>query len=528
MPTLNSLLNFGLPVATSVVGGILGNNAVGNATGTLKQGGTQAINTISTGQKNAQDILNSTFQKQQDLLNPFVASGVDATKALQNPDLTAPFTGNPNFSFTPGDLANDPGYQFRLQNGLAAINAGAAASGNRFSGATLKALDQFAGGEASQEYQTAYQRAQQTFQQNYLNSENQFRQNEATKLAALQEQQRQGQAAAGTESAAAGQFGANTTNLQVGTSKAVADLQTQIANATAAGDIAKANQLQGVLNGITSGVSQAQTLNALNPANATAPYGSAANPNPASLPDAGNFAATNPALETNIAPTAGATGANLAITGAEVAGGAGAVAGGTAAATGAGAAAGAGTIAGGAAADTAAASSMAAEAAAAPFGEAGAAGAEATGSAGFFSGAASLLTNPITIGIGAAIAGAMIWKGTQTHPVADKFVQTYQNPFGQHLVAIVDQFDQALATGQLTKADAQKARDAAAQFISQFETDGENFAKGGDKEASVWNQAERTMAEDFGGTVDKTGHNNHPDWSRVLGKMDQEIAALPG
>jgi hypothetical protein len=52
----------------------------------------------------------------------------------------------------------DPGYQFRLQQGLGSINAGAAAGGSRFSGATLKALQKYGQDYASNEYQNIYNR----------------------------------------------------------------------------------------------------------------------------------------------------------------------------------------------------------------------------------------------------------------------------------------------------------------------------------------------------------------------------------
>ena len=57
------------------------------------------------------------------------------------------------------NLEEDPGYKFRLQEGLKAIRRGAAAGSGARGGATLKALTRFGQESASQEYQSAYNRA---------------------------------------------------------------------------------------------------------------------------------------------------------------------------------------------------------------------------------------------------------------------------------------------------------------------------------------------------------------------------------
>ncbi len=72
------------------------------------------------------------------------------------------------------NLANDPGYQFRLKQGMEAVKGSAAGAGNRFSGDTMKELMQFGQGLASQEASKAYGRYNQDrnfaygAEQNYL------------------------------------------------------------------------------------------------------------------------------------------------------------------------------------------------------------------------------------------------------------------------------------------------------------------------------------------------------------------------
>jgi len=58
------------------------------------------------------------------------------------------------------DVTQDPGYQFRLEEGLGAIERSAAARGMQLSGATLKDIGQYSQGLASQEYGAAYSRAE--------------------------------------------------------------------------------------------------------------------------------------------------------------------------------------------------------------------------------------------------------------------------------------------------------------------------------------------------------------------------------
>jgi len=74
---------------------------------------------------------------------------------------------NPMYTPLPTTLAQlqqTPGYQFRLQQGLQGAQNSAAARGSLMSGGTLKALQQYGQGLASQEYQSAWDRAQTAYQ----------------------------------------------------------------------------------------------------------------------------------------------------------------------------------------------------------------------------------------------------------------------------------------------------------------------------------------------------------------------------
>jgi hypothetical protein len=94
----------------------------------------------------------------------------------------APAVLDPNqYAFRPPSgqdvLTQDPGYQFRLQQGQLALDRAASAKGQLLSGGQLKAQQQFGQDLASQEYQNAYQRG---LTQNQLGYERAMTGNEQT------------------------------------------------------------------------------------------------------------------------------------------------------------------------------------------------------------------------------------------------------------------------------------------------------------------------------------------------------------
>lgn len=68
--------------------------------------------------------------------------------------------------FNPGDLTQDPGYQFRLQQGQQAIDRSLGARGKQFSGEALKAAQDYGQGLADSTYNEAYNRWLQQNAQN--------------------------------------------------------------------------------------------------------------------------------------------------------------------------------------------------------------------------------------------------------------------------------------------------------------------------------------------------------------------------
>ena len=100
-------------------------------------------------------------------LSPYNQAGYEALASMMGGmGEGGQFTQN----YSGQDIYNDPSYQFRLQQGLDAVQSGAAAQGGLLSGATQKALTDYGQQAASQEYQNAYNRfnADQTNQYNRL------------------------------------------------------------------------------------------------------------------------------------------------------------------------------------------------------------------------------------------------------------------------------------------------------------------------------------------------------------------------
>ena len=132
---------FGYAAAASAVAGIAGSalqaNAVGNASD-------KAISAQQQG----------LAQSRADLA-PWTTAGGQALTGVQD---AAGLNGQPGYDAAMAGFHTSPGYQFSLDQGLRAVDAGAAASGMLRSGATLKAEQTFGTGLADQEFTNYYNR----------------------------------------------------------------------------------------------------------------------------------------------------------------------------------------------------------------------------------------------------------------------------------------------------------------------------------------------------------------------------------
>jgi hypothetical protein len=139
--------------------------------------------------------------------------------------------------YTPAMFAKgmDPGYQFRLKEGMKGLESSAAARGNLLSGGTLKGIQRYGQDMASQEYTNAF---------------NRYQAERAGTLNPFQSLAGQGQTAANT----IGNYGMNYAN-QVGENYMGAG------NARASGYIGQANAIGGGISNLSNQYYQNQLLN---------------------------------------------------------------------------------------------------------------------------------------------------------------------------------------------------------------------------------------------------------------------------
>jgi hypothetical protein len=145
------------------------------------------------------------FDKQVELQEPFRQGGITSQNRLMtllglSPGADSGLTVNPNDpnfgkyakDFGMADYQADPGYAFRLSEGMKGLQNSAAAKGLLSSGSTLKGITDYSQGQASQEYGNAY---------------NRYQTNRANQLNPLQSLMGSGQTSANTLTNAAGQLG---------------------------------------------------------------------------------------------------------------------------------------------------------------------------------------------------------------------------------------------------------------------------------------------------------------------------------
>jgi hypothetical protein len=170
-------------------------------------------------------LLEKMFNKQVELQEPFRQSGVAAQNRMLDllglsSNRGAAGYGSLAKNFGMSDFQTDPGYAFRMKEGLKALDRQAAARGGLISGGALKAAQGYGQELASQEYQNAYNRYQ-TNRTNLLNP--------------LQSLAGAGQTSANTIGNAAAGYGTEGSNALGGAGTAQANAIQNAANARASG-----------------------------------------------------------------------------------------------------------------------------------------------------------------------------------------------------------------------------------------------------------------------------------------------------
>lgn len=210
----------------SVVGGLIG------ASGARSAASAQSDAAIRAGEVQKQQ-----FEQQMALQEPYRQAGLTGQNRLMDllglgANKDAADYGKYARDFSMADYQADPGYAFRLSEGMKQLGHTAAGRGGLISGQTMKGLQDYAQNSASQEYGNAF---------------NRYQTNRANQLQPLGNLMSSGQAAASNQAGAAGQYGVNAGNATMAAG-----------NAYAAGQLGQANTLAGGL-GTAASAYQNQT-----------------------------------------------------------------------------------------------------------------------------------------------------------------------------------------------------------------------------------------------------------------------------
>jgi hypothetical protein len=141
-------------VGSQVVGGFLQSRAADKAANAQ----IQAANAQAAAQQ-------AMFERQIELQEPFRQAGITSQNRLMQllglgGDTTAADYGMAARPFGMEQFQNDPGYAFRMSEGMKALERSAAARGGMLSGGALRGITRFGQDLASQEYQNAFNRYQ--------------------------------------------------------------------------------------------------------------------------------------------------------------------------------------------------------------------------------------------------------------------------------------------------------------------------------------------------------------------------------
>ena len=209
--------------------------------GVIASSGAQsAASTQAAAADRAAELQKQQFDKQMELQEPYRQAGLTGQNRLMEMlglggDTGAAGYGRYAKDFSMADYQADPGYAFRLSEGMKQLGSQARARGGAVGGRTMMAGQQYAQDLASQEYQGAF---------------NRYQTNRANQLQPLGSLMSSGQAAASNQAGAAGQYGVN-----AGT------LMTQAGQSIAAGQMGAANSLASGLGTAASAYQQQQNFN---------------------------------------------------------------------------------------------------------------------------------------------------------------------------------------------------------------------------------------------------------------------------
>jgi len=276
-------------IATAIVGSaVIGNIASNKASSAQSRAAgeaTQAQKDIANEQVALQ---REQYLKQLELNEPFRQAGLTGQNMLLaqlqgGPYASAKFGGVEGYdpasamrNFGAGDFQADPGYAFRLSEGMKGMNATAAARGGLLSGNALRAGQEYGQQMGSQEYQNAFNRYQANRAaqaQEYGNAFNRFQTERTNTLAPLQSLAGVGQSATQQAQQAAQNYATGASGALGNYGNAAASNIIGAGNARASGYVGGANAASSALGQGINFYQNQQYLNNLNLARNPNAYG---------------------------------------------------------------------------------------------------------------------------------------------------------------------------------------------------------------------------------------------------------------
>lgn len=255
--TLGGAILAGSAIAggTALIGGAMASSAAGDAADAQADAANNASANSLVASRESNALQKEMFDKQIELNAPFRNAGLTGQNRLMEMlglggDKNAQGYGSASKNFSMSDFQEDPGYQFRMQQGQQALERSAAARSGLLSGRAGKDMTNYAQGAASQEYGNAF---------------NRFQTNRSSQLNPLQSLAGMSQTASGTMSNAAGAYGANVGNNLTSTANTVGNNMMGAGNARASGYVGSANAITQGMGGAANAFQNYNMMNKMFP-----------------------------------------------------------------------------------------------------------------------------------------------------------------------------------------------------------------------------------------------------------------------
>jgi len=234
----------------ALIGGAMASSGAKSAAGTQAAASREAAELQMQSARESQALQKEMFERQIGLQEPYRQAGLTGQNRLMELMGLGGNTGAAGYGryskdFGMQDFQQDPGYAFRLSEGIKGLDRSAAARGGLISGGAMKAATQYGQEMGSQEYQNAF---------------NRYQTNRTNQLQPLGNLMASGQSAASNQGAAAGAYGVGGGNaLTAGGAAGAAGIY-GAGQANAAGQMGSANSWANALNTGASAYQQQQNF----------------------------------------------------------------------------------------------------------------------------------------------------------------------------------------------------------------------------------------------------------------------------